>query len=61
MARKLRVKETGEILNISPYAKIQVDYCDSYGNPIEFGLDEVEVLSGEESVPIVCTVEPMDD
>ena len=41
---KARIKNTGEIINIAPYAKVTLDLCDSYGNPIELGFDEVEIL-----------------
>lgn len=41
---KARIKETGEIINIAEYARVALDKCDSYGNPIEIGFDEVEIL-----------------
>jgi len=41
---KARVKETGEIINIADYARVTLDRCDSYGNPIELSFDEVEIL-----------------
>lgn len=41
---KARIKKTGEIINIANYAKVTLDKCDSYGNPIELGFDEVEIL-----------------
>lgn len=41
---KARIKKTGEIINIVPYAKVTLDLCDSYGNPMELGFDEVEIL-----------------
>lgn len=41
---KARIKKTGEIINISNYAKVTLDKCDSYGNPIELEFDEVEIL-----------------
>ena len=41
---KARIKETGEIINISDYARVTLDKCDSYGNPIELSFDEVEIL-----------------
>lgn len=41
---KVRVKETGEIINIADYARVTLDRCDSYGNPIELSFDEVEIL-----------------
>lgn len=41
---KARVKATGEIINIADYARVRLDRCDSYGNPIELSFDEVEIL-----------------
>lgn len=41
---KAKVKKTGEIINISDYAKVVLDSCDSWGNPLELGFDEVEIL-----------------
>lgn len=41
---KARIKETGEILNVAEYAKVAMDVCDSYGNPLEYGLDEIEII-----------------
>lgn len=41
---KARIKKTGEIINIADYAKVTLDKCDSWGNPIELGFDEVEIL-----------------
>lgn len=41
---KVKIKETGEIINIAEYAKVTTDKCDSYGDPIEFDYDEVELI-----------------
>lgn len=41
---KARIKKTGEIINIADYAKVTLDQCDSWGNPIELEFDEVEIL-----------------
>lgn len=46
---KARIKKTGEIINIAPYARVTLDLCDSYGNPIELGFDEVEILQEQTS------------
>lgn len=35
---KARIRKTGEIINIANYAKVTLDQCDSWGNPIELGL-----------------------
>lgn len=58
---KLRVKETGDILTISPEAKIQVEYYDEYGNPLEFRLDEVVILDETDNYSITCNIKPCDD
>ena len=42
---KARIKATGEIVNLAEYAKITLDMCDSYGNPIEFKPEDVELIS----------------
>ena len=41
---KARIKKTGEIVNLAEYAKITLDMCDSYGNPIELKPEEVEFI-----------------
>ncbi len=41
---KARIKSTGEIVNLSDYATITLDMCDSYGNPIELKPEEVELI-----------------
>lgn len=41
---KVRIKETGEILEVAEYAKVAMDVCDSYGTPLEYGLDEIEIV-----------------
>lgn len=41
---KVRVKETGEIINIADYARVTLDKCDSYGSPIELSFNEVEIF-----------------
>lgn len=42
---KARIKKTGEVINIADYARVTLDQCDSWGNPVELGFDEVEILS----------------
>ena len=39
---KARIKATGEIVNLSEYARITM--CDSYGNPIELKPEDVELI-----------------
>jgi hypothetical protein len=46
---KVRIKKTGEIINIADYARVVLDKCDSYGNPIEVGFDEVEIIQDNPS------------
>lgn len=40
-----KIKKTGEILKIAEWAKIQMEACDSYGNPLEFSPEEIELLN----------------
>ena len=47
---KVKIKKTGEIVNAASYAKVALDKCDSYGNPIELSLDEIELVSDEISI-----------
>lgn len=42
---KARIIATGEIINIAEYAKVTLDRCDSFGDPITLPFDEVEVIS----------------
>ena len=41
---KVKIKKTGEIVNLANYAKITLDQCDSWGNPIELKPEEVDLL-----------------
>lgn len=41
---KARIKKTGEIVNIAEYAKIMLEQCDSWGNPIELKPEEIELI-----------------
>ena len=47
---KAKLKKTGEIINIADYARVVLDKCDSYGNPIEVGLDEVSYLCDDDGL-----------
>lgn len=42
---KAKVIKTGEIYNIPDYSRLEVDACDSYGTPLSFGFDEVEIIN----------------
>ena len=44
---KARVKATGEVFEIASYATIPMECCDSFGEPLRFCIDEVEILSEE--------------
>lgn len=46
---KIKIKETGEIKIVADYARIQVEDCDSYGTPLEYPLDEIELLQPTKS------------
>ena len=41
---KVRIKKTGEIANVADYASIDLEQCDSYGNPLRLSLDDVEFI-----------------
>ena len=41
---KVRIKKTGEIVNLADYAVITLDSHDSWGNPIEMKPEEVELI-----------------
>lgn len=41
---KVRIKKTGEIFKVAEYAKVAMDVCDSYGNPMEYPLNEIEIV-----------------
>lgn len=41
---KAKIKATGEIVKLAEYAKITLDMCDSYGNPIELNPEDVELI-----------------
>lgn len=44
MKMKARIRKTGEIVKLAEYAKITLDMCDSYGNPIELNPEEIELI-----------------
>lgn len=44
---KARIKKTGEIVNLAEYAKIALDQCDSWGNPVEMKPEEVELIADD--------------
>lgn len=44
---KVRVKKTGDVLNVADYAKVATEGHDSLGNPLEYYLDEIEIIPDE--------------
>ena len=44
---KARIKTTGEIVKLAEHARITLDMCDSYGNPIELNPEDVELISDD--------------
>lgn len=44
---KAIIKATGEIIKLAEYAKITLDMCDSWGNPIELKPEDVELISDD--------------
>ena len=41
---KARIKKTGEIVNIAEYATIELEMCDSYGDPICLAPEDIEII-----------------
>lgn len=41
---KVKIKKTGEIVNLADYAVITLESHDSWGNPIELKPEEVELI-----------------
>lgn len=41
---KARIKATNEIVNIAEYARITLEQCDSWGNPVEVKPEEIELI-----------------
>lgn len=53
---KVRIKKTGEILKVAEYARVAMDVCDSYGNPMEYPLNEIEIVE-DSSKRLYCQPE----
>lgn len=53
---KVRIKKTGEVFKVAEYAKVAMDVCDSYGNPMEYPLDEIEIVE-DSSKKLYCQPE----
>lgn len=41
---KVKIKKTGEIINVAEYATVALEKCNSNGDPIELGFDEIELI-----------------
>ena len=41
---KARIKKTGEIVNIAEYARVTLEQCDSWGNPVEAKPEDIELI-----------------
>ena len=46
---KARIKKTGEIVNIAEHATIELEMCDSYGDPVCLVPEDIELIQ-EQSV-----------
>lgn len=56
---KVKLKETGEIINIAKYDTIQLDKCDSYGIPVEVSWDDVEDILDDDGLRIGMPKKPL--
>ena len=41
---KARIISTGEVIKIADYARVTLDKCDDYGNPIEVSFEDIELI-----------------
>lgn len=46
---KARIISTGEVINIADYARVTLDKCDDYGNPIEVSFEDIELIKESSS------------
>jgi hypothetical protein len=46
---KAKIISTGEIINIADYARVTLDKCDDYGNPIEVPFEDIELIKDSSS------------
>lgn len=49
---KAKLKDSGEIIKIADYDRVILDVCNSWGNPIEVGYEDVEQFYDDKDVPI---------
>ena len=56
---KARIKKTGEIVNIAEYATIELEMCDSYGDPVCLAPEDIELIQERAAIAamqgILCT------
>lgn len=50
MKLKAKLKNTGEIINISEFCQITLTSCDSWGNPIQVDFNNIDAIYDEERV-----------
>jgi len=41
---KARIKKTGEIVNVAEWATLELEMCDSYGDPICMAPEDIELI-----------------
>ena len=46
---KAKIISNGEIINIADYARVTLDKCDDYGNPIEVSFEDIELIKDSSS------------
>lgn len=46
---KAKIISTGSIINIADYARVTLDKCDDYGNPIEVSFEDIELIKDSSS------------
>lgn len=49
---KVRLKSTNEVLNVADYNMVTLDKCDSYGNPIQVPIEDVDNVYDNDGHPI---------
>ena len=49
---KARIISTGEVIKIADYARVTLDKCDDYGNPIEVSFEDIELIKDSS-----CTID----
>ena len=46
---KARIISTGEVIKIADYARVTLDKCDDYANPIEVSFEDIELIKDSSS------------